>query len=243
MDRCVFKGPVLELSTFLVGSHPVKQGASRPLADGARVAEAHKRTASRLTAVATRSEPSAKGERQELILDAVLRLLAEHGIAGVSHRSVAREAGVAHGLVGYYYEGKVGLIAAALRRIGAQDIAMIDPDPAMAAMDRLKVALRRVADPELLTTEYLSLRLQLWSLANADEEFEQINAEAQGRYRKGLADLVRAARPDLPWAECRRRAADINVVQNGLWLTVLLGLDRASVSRAVTRCEEIALGE
>ena len=193
--------------------------------------------------MAARAESQAGGDRQALILDAVLRLLAEQGIAGVSHRSVAREAGVAHGLVGYYYEDKVGLITAALRRIGEQDVAMIDPDPSMAPLDRLRLALRRVADPEFLTTEYLSLRLQLWSLAKADERFEQINAEAQGRYRKGLADLIRAARPDLTRVECKHRAADVNVVQNGLWLTVLLGLDRSSVGRAVARCEEIALGD
>ena len=36
-------------------------------------------------------------------------------------------------------------------------------------------------------------------------------------------------------------AADVDVVQNGLWLTALLGLDRASIDRAVARCEAIAL--
>jgi TetR/AcrR family transcriptional regulator, cholesterol catabolism regulator len=191
--------------------------------------------------VVTQSRQEGGEDRQEQILDAVLRLLAEQGIAGVSHRSVARVAGVAHGLVGYYYEDKVGLVAAALRRIGEQDAALIQPDPALPARDRLSASLRRVADPEFLTTEYLSLRLQLWSLAKADEQYEQINNEAQQRYRKGLADLIRAARPDLTGAECRRRATDINVVQNGLWLTFLLGLDRSSVDRAVARCEEIAL--
>jgi hypothetical protein len=52
--------------------------------------------------------------------------------------------------------------------------------------------LRRVAEPRLLTQEYLSLRLQLWALA--------------------------------------RRAADNDVLRNGLWLTALLGLDRALIS-------------
>jgi TetR/AcrR family transcriptional regulator, cholesterol catabolism regulator len=32
-------------------------------------------------------------------------------------------------------------------------------------------------------------------------------------------------------------------VQNGIWLTALLGLDRASIRRSVRRCEEIALEE
>jgi TetR/AcrR family transcriptional regulator, cholesterol catabolism regulator len=102
-------------------------------------------------------------------------------------------------------------------------------------------ALRRVADPEFLTTEYLSLRLQLWALGQAHEAFAHINTAAQKRYRAGLAALIRTARPGLSRAECDKRAADIDILQNGMWLTALLGLDRASIRRTVARSEEIAL--
>jgi AcrR family transcriptional regulator len=180
-------------------------------------------------------------DRQERILDAVVRLLAQRGISAVSIRAVAREAGVSLGLVNYHYEDKTSLIRAALRRIEAQDIALVEPDMALQPEERLRAALQRVADPEFLTTEYLSLRLQLWALARAHEDFEQINSEAQTRYRAGLAALIRAARPALSPKECVERAADIDVVQNGLWLTALLGLDRASIKRSIARCEEIAL--
>ncbi len=182
-----------------------------------------------------------KVDRQALILEAVLTLLSRRGISGVSMRAVAGEANVALGLVNYYFEDKTSLIAAALRRVEEQDIAIVEPDPTLPPDERLRAALRRVADPEFLTTEYLSLRLQLWSLAQADEAFEHINTEAQRRYRAGLASLIRAARPTLSRAECDRRAADIDIVQNGLWLTALLGLGGASIHRSVARTEEIAL--
>jgi TetR/AcrR family transcriptional regulator, cholesterol catabolism regulator len=181
-------------------------------------------------------------DRQAEILDAVLRLLARHGVSGLSIRAVAREAGVGLGLVNYYYEDKTSLIRAALNRIGEQDLALLEPDPLLEPVERLRVALRRVAEPRFLTTDYLSLRLQLWSLAPAHGDFERINAEAQKQYRERLALLIRAARPELGRAECARRAADIDVLQNGMWLTALLGLDRASVRRCLARCEEIALG-
>ena len=158
-------------------------------------------------------------------------------------RAVAAEAGVSLGLVNYHYEDKTSLIRAALRRIEADDIAMVEPDPTLDPEVRLRVALKRVADAEFLTTEYLSLRLQLWSLARAHEEYEQINTEAQKRYRSGLSALIRAARPGLSRGECNRRAADIDVLQNGLWLTALLGLDRRSIERSIARCEEIALAD
>jgi AcrR family transcriptional regulator len=156
---------------------------------------------------------------------------------------VAREAGVALGLVGYYYEDKAGLIRAALRRVEEHDVGLVAADPAVAPEVRLRAALRRVADPGFLTTEYLSLRLQLWALAQAHPDFAEINAQAQKRYRAGLAALIRSARPDLSRAAANRRAADIDVVQNGIWLTALLGLDRASIRRSVARCEELALAD
>ena len=45
-------------------------------------------------------------DRQALILQAVIDLLARQGISGVSVRAVARESGVALGLVSYYYEDR-----------------------------------------------------------------------------------------------------------------------------------------
>lgn len=181
-------------------------------------------------------------DRQGRILEATIGLLAREGISGVSMRAVASAAGVALGLVNYHYADKTSLIKAALRRVEEQDLAIVEPDPALPPEARLRAALRRVAEPQFLTTGYLSLRLQLWALARAHEDFERINTQAQKRYRAGVARLIRDARPELPRAECNRRAADIDVVQNGLWLTALLGLDRASIRRSVARCEEIALG-
>ena len=182
-----------------------------------------------------------KADKKARILDAALALLSRQGISGVSMRAVAREAGVALGLVHYYFDDKVSLVRAALHRIEELDVALVEADPSAPPDEQLRIALRRIADPEFLTTEYLSLRLQLWALAQAHEDYAQINTEAQKRYRAGLAGLIRAARPDLPRRECNKRAADIDVVQNGIWLTALLGLDRASIRRSVSRCEDIAL--
>lgn len=189
------------------------------------------------------SNAEEKVDRQAAILEAVVTLLTRHGISGVSMRAVAREAGVALGLVNYYYEDKTSLISAALRRIEEQDLAMVAPDPTTSPDEQLRTALRRVAAPEYLTTEYLSRRLQLWALGHAHEDFAAINTEAQDRYRDGLAALIRAARPELSAVECGRRAQDIALLQSGLWLTALLGLDQASIHRSVARCEEIALAD
>lgn len=180
-------------------------------------------------------------DRQARILDATLKLLARHGISGVSVRAVAREAEVALGLVNYHYADKTSLIRAVLHRIEEQDVALLAVDASLPPEKQVRLVLRRVAEPRFLTQEYLSLRLQLWALAQAHEDFADINTTAQKKYRAGLAALIRAARPAITRGESTRRAADIDVLQNGLWLTALLGLDQASIRRCVKRCEEIAL--
>jgi hypothetical protein len=67
-----------------------------------------------------------------------------------------------------------------------------------------------------------------------------INAAAFERYLDGLATLIGNAKPELSSDECRERAADIVVVQNGMWLTALLGVDEASIRRSLARTEQIA---
>ncbi|MGM9471108.1 TetR/AcrR family transcriptional regulator [Pseudarthrobacter sp. YS3] len=184
-----------------------------------------------------------KGEqvdRQSRILEAALDLLSRHGISGVSMRAVAREAGVALGLVNYYYDDKTSLIRAALRSVDEHDLLLVAQDPASAPDEQLRKALRRVAGAELLTTRYLSLRLHLWALAQADEDYAQINAAAFDRYIDGLATLVSDAQPAMAWEECRARASDIVVIQNGMWLTSLLGVDKESIERSIARTERIA---
>lgn len=178
----------------------------------------------------------------ERILDATLAVLAREGIAGVSMRAVAREAGVAVGLANYHFENKTSLICAALRRVGDQDLELVTPPPNAAAPDQLRHCLRQALDPAFLAPDYLSLRLQLWSLAGVDPQFADINQTAQRRYLAQLADLIAAARPDVGRTEVERRASDILIEQNGVWLTAILIPDRNAVERALNRCENLAFG-
>lgn len=204
---------------------------------------ARRATQGPVDAAAPEAPSPQRADRQARILDAVLAILAEKGISGVSMRAVAAEAGVALGLVNYHYTDKTHLIAAALRRVEERDLAIVDPDPALPPDERLLAALRRVVDPEFLTVAYLSLRLQLWALAQVNEEFARINSTAQARYRAALAALIGAARPALAPALCDLRAGQIVIIQNGIWLTALLGLDEDLVRRSLERTEQLALGD
>lgn len=187
--------------------------------------------------------PDVLSEKEERILDAVLAVLSRGGIAALSMRAVAAEADVAVGLANYYFRDKNSLIAAALRRLGDEDARLVEPIGDRSAADELRHALRRVTDEEFLRPDYLGLRLHLWSLAPIQPEFAEINNLAQTRYRDGLAGLLAAARPDLTPDAIAERAADILVIQNGVWLTSILIVDPAAIERSVQRCEQIAFGD
>ncbi len=178
----------------------------------------------------------------ERILDATIAVLAREGVAGVSMRAVAREADVAVGLASYYFDNKTALVCAALRRIGDQDMELVTAVDGGTPSDQLRDCLRRALDPSFLVPTYLSLRLQLWSLAGVDQRFADINQAAQRRYLRGLADLIEGARPDLDRSDVERRAADVLIEQNGVWLTAILIADGDAVRRALSRCEEIVFG-
>lgn len=178
---------------------------------------------------------------RDRIVDAAMALLARSGLDGVSMRGVAREAGVAVGLANYHFGGKRDLVAAALERVGEMDLDLVRPETAGEAVDRLRRCLARALDPGVLTGDYLSLRMQLWALAAVDPAFARINAAAQRRYVAGLADLIEPARPELGRGEVERRAVDILIEQNGVWLTAILVTDEHAVARALDRCLAVAL--
>lgn len=179
-------------------------------------------------------------DKRELILEAALTVLGRDGISGVTMRAVSREADVALGLATYHFDDKAGLVTAALERIADGDALIVSPGDHTDPTEALSAALHRVADPDLLSLQYLALRLQLWSLAGVDERYASINQAAQRRYLAGLAELIAAARPELDRDDVERRANDILIVQNGVWLTSVLIPEPATVARAIARTETIA---
>lgn len=74
---------------------------------------------------ATSAQPR---DREAEILHAALTVLARDGIGGTSMRAVAREADVSLGLANYYFTDKTSLVCAALRRIGEQDLTIVEGD-------------------------------------------------------------------------------------------------------------------
>lgn len=65
----------------------------------------------------------ARGEqRRNDLLEAVIRLVARDGVASVTHRAVAAEAGVTHRLTTYYFQTKENMLQEAFRHLAVRSL-------------------------------------------------------------------------------------------------------------------------
>ncbi|WP_410652689.1 TetR/AcrR family transcriptional regulator [Amycolatopsis sp. cmx-4-54] len=121
-------------------------------------------------------------------MEATLRIVARDGVSGVSHRTVAREAGLPATAAAYHFRGIEDLLTAALTQCMDEDS---DRMRALAAeADGGEDALRRfaalmaevVAKPAHLLAEY-----ELYLLAARDPKLR----ESTDRWMAALADFAR----------------------------------------------------
>jgi len=190
------------------------------------------------------TEPTIISGTQEQILDAVLSCLTEGGIAGVSMRAVAAEAGVSLGLLNYHFAGKQALIAEAVQlacdRLLSDSLASING--VVGADDQVRAFIRGAAADELLSPEYLRLRLVIWAAARLYPDLGVVDLFIYQEYVDRMEELIREARPGLSAEDAHQRADDVSINQNGLWLHWARFRDRETLERGLRRCEDIALG-
>ncbi|MBK9158820.1 MAG: TetR family transcriptional regulator [Propionibacteriaceae bacterium] len=65
-------------------------------------------------------------EIQNAIVDAAVRVVADHGVDGLTHRAVAQRAGVSLSSTTYHFASKEAIVAAALQRVVDLDLERLD---------------------------------------------------------------------------------------------------------------------
>jgi TetR/AcrR family transcriptional regulator, regulator of biofilm formation and stress response len=80
--------------------------------------------AARRRAPRTRAEQRA--ERRRAIIDAALRIIASRGLPAVTHRTVAREAGVPLAATTYYFASKNEILSEALESLAAVEVERLE---------------------------------------------------------------------------------------------------------------------
>lgn len=131
--------------------------------------------------------------RRRIVLEAVLRVIAEHGIRGVTHRAVAEEAGTSLRATTYYFASKDDLLIQALTHYVDDRI------------DRVTEAQAALIDSEVLSPEHAAAVLADFIIdeltaghARLVAEYELALeatrsgelAEQYGRFREALIGLL-----------------------------------------------------
>ncbi|THA27014.1 TetR family transcriptional regulator [Streptomyces sp. RKND-216] len=153
-------------------------------------------------------------DRRTRMVDAAIRVVDAHGIAGLSHRRVAAEADVPLGSTTYHFASREDLLIAALRRVGDRWLADVDAwERALPADAPLGGELARLVQ-ESLTGGRARARLEyeLYLAALRHDAVQPVAAECVD----GLAAILRRRTPDD--ATARALAA----LTDGLTLQLLL---------------------
>ncbi|MFN0153916.1 MAG: TetR/AcrR family transcriptional regulator [Gaiella sp.] len=81
------------------------------------------------------------GEGRQALIEATIRVVARFGLRGLTHRAVAREAGVTHGLVTFHFGSRQELIREALVVAARESIERSALDPASGSLADLVATL------------------------------------------------------------------------------------------------------
>jgi AcrR family transcriptional regulator len=171
----------------------------------------------------------AREAARKALLDAAERLLVERGYAGITTRKVAREAGVNHGLVHYYFGSIEELLFQAMERYTEQ---LLDRQRTLYAaempfIEKWRIAMRFV--DEDLAAGYPKIWAELHAVAWNRPQFQQRIAQVHLQWREIFGNaLARAEELDFSHSPFSPEAfvALVATFNAGLLLERLVGLDQ-----------------
>ncbi|MCO8275993.1 TetR family transcriptional regulator [Actinoplanes sp. TRM 88003] len=169
-------------------------------------------------------------ERRRLLADAGLRVLAESGARGLTHRAVDTEAGVPTGTASNYFRSRDALLGA----LGERIFERFAPDPAVVArmsgrppgrelfVDYLRYILERTTAHPELTRALIELRLEA---ARRPELAEILGTTLRTGYREDVAFHATTGLPGGPL-----EIALLHYAMDGLLLDLLTTSINADVT-------------
>jgi len=139
-------------------------------------------------------------DRKDRIVDAALDVIAEHGVAGATHRTIAAAADVPLGSMTYHFENLDEVLRLAFERHAAQSAARFEA--AMAAVpeghDPVEAIVALVCDEAGSYQRDLLVALELYVLAARKPSFRAVTQQWMAASRAALGRHVDAdVAPDL----------------------------------------------
>jgi AcrR family transcriptional regulator len=186
--------------------------------------------------------------RRREVAEAVWRVLAATGFAGLSLRAVARELGATTGLLTHYFASKRELVRHALDVVHERTLPRMEAAGAgVGGLEGLRQRLRAVLVDDEEATVLSKVWVGFWDLALADEELALAEAARYERWRARLRPLVDAAVDAGELAPGRDRETVVDVLTaftHGLVVQALFDPDRFPAERQYAVLDDLlaALG-
>jgi DNA-binding transcriptional regulator YbjK len=184
------------------------------------------------------SDRSDRPHRAELVADTALRLLAERGMRGLTHRAVDEAAGLPQGSTSNHARTRLALLEAAVRRLAERESRVLAPDEMPVGgggldelADGLALALHRYLTRH---RELLVARYELALEATRRPELRTVFDAAGERFRTPLTRMLTAAGSTDP----ARHVLSLVAWCDGMMFSCVAGSYHASVPSA----EELGLG-
>jgi AcrR family transcriptional regulator len=140
--------------------------------------------------MATATARELKGaETRQRIIRGAWTVIAERGLAGLTTRLVANEAGISHGMCHYHFENKDELVLALVDHVRQY---WIDPMERLvaaptSARERLEAVVRWMAEPA--TRDVMRVHLELMSQSEYSEQLRKRMAGEYARWQGAYVEL------------------------------------------------------
>lgn len=130
------------------------------------------------------------GQGRDALLEAVIRVVSQSGLRNLTYRSVAREAGVTHGLVAHHFGSRDALIESALELALDRSLDTAPMNPESGRLEDLGSGLAALvaADPDLQAFQY-ELMLESRRRPEIRPLLERVYEHYRQAARDGLARL------------------------------------------------------
>ncbi len=175
--------------------------------------------------------------RRKQLIDATLEVIAEHGFQGATVGRISKASGLSVGIVSHYFDGKQGLLIAAMRHLLSE--LGEDLKRSLATFpDTPKERLMAIVDANFSSvqteTKAAKTWLVFWSQAAHTPELARLQKVNE---RRLYSNLVHYLRPLVPADWVRGTAQTIASLIDGFWLRAALSEGRIDTEQAVFLCK------
>ena len=190
-----------------------------------------------------RKRTASKEERQQQLIRATIRSVAQNGLSDTTTATVASEAGLSQGIINLHFQSKERLLVETLRYIAdeyrhawTKALAAADDSPA----DKLAALMSVDFRLPVCDRNKLAVWFAFWGESKSRPTYRRICAERDRAYREEMVQVCRALIEEggYPGLDPEAAAAGLSAMTSGLWLDLLTSPRTTSRSEARRICQQ-----